>query len=175
MFDSFFRFRSLLVSAVLITILFGGCSTVSEKPEGEGITPETAGNQVVEPEEQVPEETITLAEKLSTVQSVDDIDQALAVLEGAESLTIEEQILKASLEIAEQKLTEAGRTLDSVLKEEPENADAIYTLALLRDAEGNGDGRDLNLKKALSFDPAHSDSLIFQGMIFLGNSDYSPC
>ena len=174
MLDRFSRFRDLFVSAVLITVLFAGCTSAPEKPGGEDISSETAENQVVEqPEEQIPEETIPLAEQLSAVQSVDNLDQALAVLVGAESLTIEEQILKASLEIAEQKLAEAGRTLDSVLKEEPENTDAIYTLALLRDAEGDEEDRDFNLKKALSFDPVHSDSLIFQGMIFLGKRDYN--
>lgn len=158
------RSRIIGISALVLTIMLSGCNT-----HPPGITAEN-DSAVEKPLK----EPVSIVEQLSSLQSVEDTDEALAVLEASsEILTIDERIVMAALQISEGKLTEAGKTLDAVLMDEPENPDAVYTYALLEDAENLPVARDARLEEALRLDPSHVDAHLFQGMVRLGNRDYA--
>ena len=154
----------------ILSILFitTGCTTSSEKPAGQSPVME---NPVELPVEEAEEPS--LVEKLSALQSVEDTDKALEVLEdSSEELSIEERIIMAALQVAEGSYGKAEEVLDGVLSEEPENAQALYTYALLYDARGEEAERDATLRLVLELDPSHIDANVFQGMVLLESREY---
>ncbi|OQY33263.1 MAG: hypothetical protein B6241_08310 [Spirochaetaceae bacterium 4572_59] len=158
------RSRIIGISALVLTIMLSGCSTLP--PEN------TADNDsaVEKPQEEQP----SMVEQLSSLQSVEDTAEALRVFENSSGkLSRDEKIVMAALQISEGKLQDARETLDVVLIEEPENPDAVYTYALLEDAENLPDARDARLEEALRLDPSHVDAHLFQGMVRLVNRDYA--
>ena len=188
MLKSLFKLRAFSFPGIIMLMILSGCSTgcstpaekpaespvekSAEAPSSAGTPEKPSAEETVKESVEKAEEAPTVAEQLSGLKSVDQGNDALTVLEDSEDLTIQERIVKASLQIAEEKLDEAEKTLSLLSRDDPDNPDILYTWALYYDAREEAAQRDSSLKKALSINPGHIDSLLFQGMVELGQRSY---
>lgn len=154
-----------------------GSSSI-EKPEDTGTKnevekPETQDDSV--PEKPVPEDVVdepTLVESLNELSDVEDTGKALALLEDADELTLEENILKAVLMISEGQFVKAREELDTLLAENPGNSDILYNLAILENAVGHIPQRDKIVSDILKSDPDHEGALLMKGTVDLAAKRY---
>jgi tetratricopeptide (TPR) repeat protein len=164
--------RLTLFGAFLLAVVFflplSCSSTVSEKPDENAAESAESTLPDVKPEEPEP----SLVESLNELSSVEDAEKALALLESADSLTLEERIVKSALMISEGVWDEAREELNSLLDENPGHPDVLYNLALLENAEGNTVARDDRIQELLEISPNHEDGLLLKGTIDLAARRY---
>lgn len=172
----------------LILIISCGCETPpKEKPQGAAAVekPDDTGTQseVEKPgdseaaavEKPIPEEPVeepTIAESLNELSSVEDTGKALTLLEDAEELSLEENILMAALMISEGKFVEAREELDGLLEDNPDNLDILYNKALLENAVSQYPQRDKIISDILKSDPDHEGALLMKGTVDLAAKRY---
>ena len=165
-----------LVSGGLVTIVVflplscstssGSTSSAVEKPVETPSAELPAEEPVQEP---VPQ---TVAEALENLSNPEDIEGALAVLEGADNLSLEERTLKSALMISEGRYDEARAELDALKTENPGNPDILYNYALLEDAVGDPVGRDKAVAAVLDADSGHEGALLIKGTVDLKAKRY---
>ena len=157
----------LLVSILVFTL---GCASGSPSTVEKPVTPDTSDTpeKPVEPERPEP----TVVESLNEYSSVEDLDKALAVLEEADILTLEQEILKAALLVANGDYDEARGVLNRLLDENPGHNEVLYNLALLDNAEGRVEERDRLVSEILSTDPEHEGALLIKGSVDLSAKRY---
>ncbi len=171
---------AILLASVLI-FGFGCASGTPEKPGKTDQTqtavekPETAETPMETPDvpetPELPEEQ-RVVETLSEYSSVEDLDKALAVLEEAESLTLEQEILMAALMVANEQFDEARKELNRLLDENPGHSEVLYNMALLENAQGRGEERDRIVGQILASDPEHEGALLIRGTVDLNGKRY---
>ena len=88
---------------------------------------------------------------------------------------VKNRILYAKLLISLNRMAEAENTLSSVLKSNPENIEAIYSLSMVYRYQGRIDDQKKLLEKLLSIDPSYYSAYASLGNLYLygGYSGYS--
>jgi tetratricopeptide (TPR) repeat protein len=109
-------------------------------------------------------DTAALAVVQSRVEAGDAAGAATAYEKSfGNPQTAADAVLYASLLRAAGRDAEARAVLEAALAREPANADVLYALSMLEQAEGNADrGKDL-LARALAADPGHADAAAATG------------
>ncbi|MDA3956471.1 tetratricopeptide repeat protein [Oceanispirochaeta sp.] len=157
---------TLYGTLLLVLVLFLPLSCTSTVTEKQGDSSSEAGNAPEKPKEILPvEPEPTLLESLTELNAVEDGQKDLALLEKAETLTLEERILKSALMVSEGYWKEAREELNRLLEENPGHPDVLYNLALLENAEGDNAARDETIGAILKTNPDHEDGLLLKGTI----------
>jgi tetratricopeptide (TPR) repeat protein len=103
---------------------------------------------------------------------VGDFDGALALFdefpeEDAKTAAI--RLLKASVNISAGRLPESRELINGVIQDEPENADAFYSLFMVEAVAGNRQAQRNALEQALKINENHVPALIARGNMYLGS------
>jgi tetratricopeptide (TPR) repeat protein len=122
------------------------------------------------PETPVPEEdaiTSVLARVYALLEE-GDYEGALALFDllgGEDAQNNHVLLLKASILCSAGKLSPAGEIVDGILLREPENTQALLTLATLQGAQGKDREQKATLEKIIKIDPANVSALVDLGNI----------
>ncbi|MDR1625456.1 MAG: tetratricopeptide repeat protein [Spirochaetia bacterium] len=151
-----------LLPVCAAALLALGCATQAGTPEG--------GFEKPLPEEE--ELYTSVAYSLST----GDPMQAVRALEEARKRnpdSLETKQLLVDVLLIAQELEEARLVVDDILREDPDNRNALYSLALIESAQGNASAQREILQRLLAINPADDRAQAALGEIFLRERKYA--
>ena len=155
-------------------LLFFSCSSVVEEAGNQESSESQNSSSTPQEQPQQPHPENAAAVLETFYSSPEDAAEALSALEdaGVENMDSESRLVYAVLLRDQGRLDESRIELESIIEENPENAEAWYNLALLEYAAGNDEARDSALDSAISADSTMADAYAFRGNLAIGNSDW---
>ncbi|MCK5735502.1 MAG: tetratricopeptide repeat protein [Spirochaetaceae bacterium] len=168
--------KAFIVNILLVlTLLFVSCNT----PESPGEKNSGEERRVVQEQSDASEDQVESAEDAAGVldsfySESSDSAEALAALEtaGIDSMDPDSRLIYAVLLRDQGRFDESRDELETLVADDPGNADAWFNLALLEHAAGNDKARDKALGSAISADGSMADAYAFRGNLAVADSDW---
>ena len=151
--------------SVLLLFFISSCTTPLRSPEEEKSPKLEAGIA------ERPEDNTSAYENIEKMLHEGDSGSAVKEFEKVKDDSSETVLAYAALLMASGNYQKADAELSALIEREPMNADAWFTLALVKGLGGDSEAEIELLEKAIAVDPGHSRALSVRGSIYLSESE----
>ncbi len=149
-----------LLLAVLTLSLFTVCKSI-EIPEIEEPVPDVA-----------PAERREAYDRVSSYIASGQPENALKEYEGLSTGDTSSRILLARMMLLSGRREDSRWELGRILTEDPENPEALFTLALLEEISGNSEQASQIVEQVLKGDESHTEAMTLRGRLLFQSESY---
>ncbi len=149
-----------IISGIAFAACLASCASIPAETNGAAAEKPSAAAQVQKSAD------VIFVEKLQAALEKGDINGAIQHFDSIPAVlkdNVDMKLLKASLLISANRLSEATDITDGILDEDPSNKDAMEITAQIARASGNSSAQNAAIKKILARDPNNAAANIILG------------